>query len=149
MKEIILFDDALQTVVPDDFEDMSLEAIGVMFPHEQRPQIIKGSPDGSTYVTFSLVERTLSRQQLFVASHSSLDFLKKFYPSCHNQRVHVIPLEDSMCGWFSFTAREMINILFIISIENKMILGTCGCSEDDTKRLEDVKMAFLSVKTMA
>jgi len=106
-----------------------------------------GSPDGEAYLTFSLLDKTLSRQQLFVASHETLALLRKFYPSCNNQIVHVIPLEDSMCGWFSFTRHEKRNILFIIAIDGKMLLGTCGCREGDDERFHELKMAFLSVRT--
>jgi len=146
MKSIALFDNRLQTVVPDDFIDMPIETLQVMFPNEKRPQVIKGSPDGS-YATFSLLERELSRQQLFTASHGALSLLEKFYPSCYNQRVHIIPLEEGTCGWFSFLVQGKKNILFIIAIDGKMLIGSCGGSENDYKRMDELKMLFLSVKT--
>lgn len=148
MKDIVLFENSLQTEIPDDFEDMPLGLIRIMFPNEERPQIIMGSPDGNAYVTFSVLEKTLTEQQLFMAAHAARALLYKFYPSCDKQRVHIIQLEDNMCGWFSFPARDMQNIMFIIAINNKMILGTCGCAEEDFGRLEDVKKSFLSIKVL-
>ena len=147
MKNVNLFEDSLQTMLPDDYGEMPPEAVQMMFPSERRPQVIKGSSDGS-FVTFSLIEKTLSRQQLFVASRGALSLLLKFYPSCHNQRIHIIPLGNNLCAWFSFLAQGNNNILFIISINGKMLLGSCGCLEGDQKRLDELKMAFLSVKEL-
>jgi putative lipoic acid-binding regulatory protein len=146
LKSIALFDNSLLTMLPDEFEDMPPGMIQAMFPNEKRPQVIKGSADGS-YATFTLLKKSLSRQQLFTASHNALLLLQKFFPSCCNQKVHLIQLEDSMCGWFSFLGHGKKNIMFIIAIDGKMLLGSCGCREDDHKRMDELKMAFLSMKT--
>jgi len=147
LQSVAIFDDGFETMLPDDFADMPPELAQRIFPSEKRPQVIKGTPDGSLFATFSLVERSLSREQLFAASYNSLALLQKFYPSCFNQRVNIIPLENSLCAWFSFPARGNMNILFIIAIDGKMVLGSCGCPEDDLERMDEVKMAFLSFKT--
>ena len=146
MQCVALFDSILQTELPDDFTDMPPEDLQIMFPHEKRPQVIKGAPDGS-YATFSLLEKTLSKQQLFVATYSVLSLLHKFYPSCDRHNVHIIPLEDnSNCGWFPFFHQGKKNILFIVAIAGKMVLGSCGCTEDDDLRFDEIKTAFLSLK---
>lgn len=123
-----------------------IDLIRIMFPNEMHPQVIKGSPDGS-YATFSLLEKSLSRQQLFSATYSALSLLQRFYPSCDNQIVHVIQLEEGDCGWFSYLHMDMKNILFIAAITNKMVLGSCGCAMNDQRRFEELKIAISSLKT--
>ena len=147
MQNIALFDNSIETVLPDDFTDMPLDLLQIMFPNEMRPQVIKGAADGS-YATFSLLDMSLSGQQLFSAIYGARDLLQRFHPDCSNQKVYVIPLEDSMCGWFSFSAHDKKNFMFIIAIEDMMILGTCGCPEDDEQRVYEMKMIFESIKTI-
>ena len=145
MASIAMFDNTIVTELPDDFSDLPSALLLTMFPNEMRPQVIKGSSDGS-FVTFSLIQKSLSGQQLFVVSRNAQSLLQKLHPDCYNQRIHIIPLEDSSCAWFSFMAQGKKNILFIISIEDRMLLGSCCCAEDDHMRYNEIKMAFLSVK---
>ena len=148
MQSVTLFDDGFETMLPDDFSDLPPELAQRIFPSEKRPQVIKGTPDGSLFATFSLLEKSLTREQLIRASHGARSLLQKFYPSCYKREISIIPLENSLCTYFSFPARGNLNILFIIAIDGKMILGSCGCPEDDLERLDEVKEAFLSFKSL-
>ena len=148
MKSITLFNGWIQTMIPDDFSDMPDDARVSMFPNEKRPQVIMGSSESldGAYATFSLLDKSLSRQQLFVASHKTLSLLQRFYPACHNQRVYIIPLEDSLCGWFSYILQGKTNTQFIVAIGGKMLLGATGCAEEDLNRIDELEMVFLSIK---
>lgn len=122
-----------------------------MFPNVKRPQIIKGLPDGSAFVTFSLFDKALSELQVWGAAHDVHQLIRKFYPDCHKQQVHVRAIKDSKCGWFSFLTNgrteKIFNIMFVASIHGQMLLGSSGCFESDADRILALKYIFLSLES--
>lgn len=141
-KTTLLFDGRLIAGIPDSFQPMEEEKAAMMFPCEERPQLIFEDSGASRFCTFSLLKRqSLTGTQVKRAVHSIADAVTSLYPTCLLKEPGLVRVEGGTWGWFAFRTatreRDLYNVMYVRSVAGEMMLGTLGCPlDDDEGRIE-------------
>lgn len=135
-KTTLLFDGKLIAGIPDSFQPMEEEKAAMMFPCEERPQLIFENSGASRFCTFSLLKRqSLTGTQVKRAVHSIADAVTSLSPTCLLKEPELVRQEGGTWGWFSFrtVTREgdVYNVMYVRPVGGEMMLGTLGCPMDD------------------
>lgn len=132
----LFFDERLAVRIPNFFQPMESNRVELMYPYEQRPQIIFEDTNTHRFCTFSLLkEQKLAPAQVANAIQSISTAIVGLYPSCLLTDPQLVPNKAGACGWFSFRSsiREgtLQNFMYIFSVDECMMLGTMGCFIED------------------
>lgn len=133
---MLLFDEKLYVDMPDSYQEMSQTRVDLLYPYEERPQIILESMQTGSFCTFSLFEdQGLMNGQMESAIHAISRIVTRLYPSCILEEGQIMMCGQSSCGWFAFKTidveGELYNVMYIFSVNGHMMLGTMGCRMED------------------
>lgn len=136
MNQMILFNNLLTLSLPSSFELMNSEKIELMFPNEDRPQYIYEDIKANRFCTFSLLmDQKLSNFQVEQGIQSISNAITSLYPTCLLEAPQLLEKGGEIFGYFTFKtlSKEGIlrNIMYILSVEGCMLLGTMGCLLED------------------
>lgn len=146
MNQIILFNNLLSLSLPSSFESMNWEKIELMFPNEDRPQFIYEEIEANRFCTFSLLkDQKLSNFQVEQGIQSISNAITSLYPTCLLEAPQLLEKEERIFGYFTFKTHSkegiLRNIMYILSVEGCMMLGTMGClleDEDGVRQLMQI-----------
>lgn len=147
--DLLLFDERLVVMLPESYQKMQKERIALMYPYEDRPQIILEDKKTARFCTFSLLkEQRLAGSQVEFVIHSVMKIVVSLYPSCLLSETDLLKREKGNCGWFSFSTSGTVgmihNVMYIFSVDGYMMLGTMGCPiEDELGKEELIKIMKL------
>lgn len=132
----LLFDDRLAVDIPNSFHEMEDGRVELIYPYEDRPQIILEDANTHRFCTFSLLkEQKLAEIQVKYVIQSITKAIVSLYPSSLLSEPQLSKREEGTCGWFSFqtTGREgnLQNFMYIFPVDDCMMLGTMGCFIED------------------
>lgn len=132
----LLFDRRLLVELPDSFQSMDKDKIELMYPYDDKPQIILEDKDTSEFCTFSLLkEQKLAGTQVMYAIRSILNVVASLYPSSILKESALVEREKGVCGWFAFRTNgekgELYNYMYLFPVDGSMMLGTMGCLMED------------------
>jgi len=134
--KILFFDGRLTVQLPDTFQAMETNKAELMYPYEQRPQIILEDGETHRFCTFSLLkEQKLAAIQVEYVIQNITAAIVGLYPSCLLTDPRLAWRKEGTYGWFSFRSiieeRTIRNFMFVFSVDECMMLGTMGCFIDD------------------
>lgn len=150
---IVLFDNKLEIYLPEDFRDMPEELYRIKYPSEKRPQIIKTDAEGVTNFNFNYFNAPIKKGQIEGALKSLINILKKSDPSVEIYEEKTEELGLSLVSYVTFKTKaidnDIFNIIYITSIENKLLHGMFNCLYADRDEWEPVgKNVIRSIKEM-
>lgn len=123
-----LFDGRLAVMLPDSFQTMEGDREQLMYPYEDRPQIILEDADTCRFCTFSLLkEQKLAGIQVEYVIQSITKAIVSLYPSCLLSEPQLVKREEGTCGWFSFRTAgkegDLQNFMYVFPVDDCMMLG--------------------------
>jgi hypothetical protein len=138
-----LFNNLISVMLPDTFESMESEKIELMYPSEGRPQFIYEDTKTNRFCTFSLLkDQNLTSLQVEQGIKSIFISIISLYPTCLLEEPQLLEKAEKTWGYFSFKTLcnegSLRNIMYILSVDGCMMLGTMGClleDEDGEKQL--------------
>lgn len=147
----LLFDGRLAVGLPDSFRTMESGRAELMYPYEDRPQIILEEADTRRFCTFSLLkEQKLAGIQVEYVIQSITKAIVSLYPSCLLSSPQLAEREKGTCGWFSFriSGREgdLQNFMYVFPVDECMMLGTMGCFMEDEAGKEQLVQIMESLE---
>ena len=150
-KKQLLFDDRLLVYIPAFYEDMDQEKAKMMYPYENRPQIILENKKSFRWCTFSLLkEQGLSKSQIEDAIQSISKIVLSLYPSSMLRKPEIIKRKEGNCGWFAFRTvwktGGIYNVMYVFSVDGSMMLGTLGCGEEDIEGIKEMMHVLKSLE---
>jgi len=150
MTEFVLeeiLDNQFTVLIPSYFADMSIEDAKAKYPSEQRSQCIKTSPDTSVNLGVSLLDFPVSEEHLKQESEEIQSIIKKSNPATEFYLSGIEELEDFKLAWFEYKSfaidGQMYNIMFIASVDNKMLHGMFNCSLDERDNWQDLALKMV------
>lgn len=146
-----LFDGRLTVLLPDSFRTMEGGREQLMYPYEDRPQIILEDADTCRFCTFSLLkEQKLAGIQVKNVIQSITKAVVSLYPSCLLSKPRLVKRGEETCGWFSFRTSakegELRNFMYVFPVDNCMMLGTMGCFMEDRAGKEQLMKIMESLE---
>lgn len=150
---MLIFEEQLLADIPDAFQGMEQDKIEMMYPYEERPQIILDDGQRGRFCTFSLLEgQGLADEQAGDAARVMGKVVKGLYPSCLLEEPQTMDAEGGTCGWFSFkspgTEGEIWNVMYVFPVNGNMMLGTLGCLAEDEAGKEQMMEIMGSLKAL-
>lgn len=138
-----LFNNLLSVFLPNSFELMESEKSELMYPSEDRPQFIYEDTKMNRFCTFSLLkDQKLTSLQVEQGIQSIFKSIISLYPTCLLGEPQILCKAEKTWGYFSFKTLcnegSLRNIMYILSVDGCMMLGTMGClleDEDGEKQL--------------
>lgn len=132
----LLFGGRLAVGIPNFFRAMENGRAELMYPYEDRPQIILEDEDTRRFCTFSLLkEQKLAGIQVEYVIRSITEAIVSLYPSCLLSEPQLAVREDGTCGWFSFQTSggegKLQNFMYVFPVDGCMMFGTMGCFIED------------------
>ena len=132
----LFFDGRLAVQIPESFQDMENNRAELMYPYEQRPQIILEDGEAHRFCTFSLLkEQKLAANQVEYVIKNITAAVVGLYPSCLLTDPRLVWRKEGAYGWFSFRSiikeGELKNFMYVFSVDECMMLGTMGCFIED------------------
>jgi hypothetical protein len=139
----VLFNNLLSVFLPNSFEAMESGKVEFMYPSEDRPQFIYEDRETNRFCTFSLLtDQKLTNLQVEQAIRSISNAIISLYPTCLLGDPQLLDKSEKVWGYFSFKTNckegSLRNIMYILSVDGCMMLGTMGClieDEDGEKQL--------------
>jgi hypothetical protein len=135
-EKTLLFDGRLALGIPNSFQAMEIGRAELMYPYEDRPQIILEDTDTRRFCTFSLLkEQKLAGIQVEYVIRSITEAIVSLYPSSLLSEPQLAVREEGTCGWFSFRTSggegNLQNFMYVFPVDGCMMLGTMGCFIED------------------
>lgn len=132
---MLMFEEQFLVDIPDSFQEMEKVKIDMMYPYDEKPQIILEDKE-HRFCTFSLLEnQILTDSQVESAIQTILKVVISLYPSSLLEEPQLMNGKGGTCGWFSFrtatTEGEIFNVMYIFPVNGCMMLGTIGCLDKD------------------
>lgn len=132
----VLFDNLLSVSLPNSFEAMDSGKVEFMYPNEDRPQLIYEDRETNRFCTFSLLkDQKLTNLQVEHAIQSISNAIISLYPTCLLGDIQLLDKAEKVLGYFYFKTNckegSLRNIMYIISVDGCMMLGTMGCLIED------------------
>ncbi len=129
-----LFDGQLLAEIPDSFREMDGDRMAMMYPYEEKPQVILEDVKKARTCTFSLLkEQKLESPQAECAASAIRKVVAGLYPACRPGKLQIIEGRNGKCGWFSFHTAdgEGYQVMYVFPVNGAMMLGTMGCAAED------------------
>lgn len=149
-KEKCFFEDKLKIYIPNDFEDMPLEARKLKYPSGSRPEIIKSNEEGSIVVTLNIIDSPLDEERVEELKDGMKMIIRKTNPANVFYEDGIIEVNSKNIGFFEFKSSAIddfiYNIMFFLEFEEKTLMGTFSCLYKDYRDWRDV--AFKVIDTI-
>lgn len=149
--EMLIFEERLLVDIPDSFQEMEKNRASMMYPYDQKPQVILEDGLMHRFCTFSLLEsQGLKDTQAEYAIQTICKVVTSLYPSCLLEAPQLMKCRGGTCGWFAFitsgTEGELYNVMYIFPVNGCMMLGTMGCIPEDESGKEQMMKIMESLE---
>lgn len=138
----IFFENKMAILLPNILEDMPKSMIDIQYPYSTKPEIIKTNIDLQITFTFSLYEKNIRNEEVLKATEGIMRIISNVYPSSLMSGIHTYIVNRNRLGWFDFEIGGMngkiYNIMYIIPINNKLMLGTMNCPIEEFKKWKEI-----------
>lgn len=150
---MLIFEEQLFVEIPDTFKEMEECKVSIMYPYEEKPQIMLEDEQMHRFCTFSLlVFQGLAEAQVESAIHSVCNTVRSLHPSCLLETPQLMKCSEGTCGWFSFrtegTEGRLYNVMYVFPVNGNMMLGSMGCPMEDEPGKQLLMQAMESLKSL-
>lgn len=139
-EEKSFFEEKLKIYIPNDFEDMPLEARKFKYPSENRPEIIKCNEDGSIAITLNIIDSPLDEERVEELKNGMKVIIKKTNPANVFYEDGVLEIDSKNIGFFEFKSYaiddSLYNLMFFIEFEGKTLMGLLAVNMANVKNGE-------------
>lgn len=126
-----LFENKVQVMLPDSFDDMPKLLAEIKYPSVQRPHVIKTSENCAVNFCFNLFDSPVQKEQIEATSIQFRSILQRAQPSMIQLDNKTENLPNTCISWFGFRSfsidEQIYNLLFVTSIGGKLMNGAMSC----------------------
>lgn len=140
LERIVLEDGILTAEIPVELKQMPEDMIEAFYPYEGRPERIYADADGKSQMTFQLIDKKLTPDEVGKAAEAVREYISQIYPRNELCPVHLCQEERFLMGWFAMGLEEagikQRHIKAVISVRNQMFLTTVTFLEEEQLKWE-------------
>jgi hypothetical protein len=144
------FDEKLKIYIPNNFEDMPIEARKLKYPSENRPKIIMCNDDGSIAFTLNIIDSPLDEERVGELKDAMKNAIKRTSPANVFYEDGILEVDCKNIGFFEFKSYALddalYNLMFVFEFEEKTLMGTFSCRYGDYEEWREA--AFQVLKTI-
>ena len=149
--KVLLFEDKLSVMLPNEFVVMLPELIGTKYISEKKPDIIYTSLDGSVNFSLNLLVTSPGKKDMSYAMSMLKTMIKNMNPAYiffEDKTIEGISGNSiSLIQFKSYGVDEAAyNILYLLSIDKYIIQGAFNCKYNDMEEWK--RAAFEMIKTI-
>jgi hypothetical protein len=149
--KVLLFEDKLSVMLPNEFVIMLPELIGTKYISEKKPDIIYTSLDGSVNFSFNLLVTSPGERDMSYAINMLKTMIKNMNPAYvffEDKTIESVAGNSiNLIQFKSYGIDEAAyNILYLLSIDKYIIQGTFNCTYNDMEEWK--RAAFEVIKTI-
>lgn len=141
-------EEKLKMFIPNNFQDMPLEARKLKYPSDNRPDIIKCNDNGSIAVTFKLIDNPLKEERMEQFGEMMKLINQRLNPANIYFDEGILEVNEKRIGYFDFKSSALddflYNFIFFLVFEEKTLMGTFNCIYDEYKEWKEVIFQMLS-----
>lgn len=144
-EKVKLFRKQMEIFLPEGFKDMPDYIAKKKYPSKHRPPMILMNEDNCVNFTFHLMDVALAENQLEKAADGFAKSMKQVYTNAKFQELQYGKRNDgSKMAWLSYESMaidaDMFNIMFITSLDGKMLYGSFNCILEMQKDWEEIAL---------
>ena len=149
--KVLLFEDKLSVMLPNEFVIMLPELIGTKYISEKKPDIIYTSLDGSVNFSFNLLVTSPGERDMSYAINMLKTMIKNMNPAYvffEDKTIESVAGNSiNLIQFKSYGIDEAAyNILYMVSIDKYIIQGAFNCRYNDMDEWK--RAAFEVIKTI-
>ena len=149
--KVLLFEDKLSVMLPNEFVIMLPELIRTKYISEKKPDIIYTSLDGSVNFSFNLLVTSPGERDMSYAINMLKTMIKNMNPAYvffEDKTIESVAGNSiSLIQFKSYGIDEVAyNILYMVSIDKYIIQGAFNCRYNDMEEWK--RAAFEVIKTI-
>ena len=149
--KVLLFEDKLSVMLPNEFVIMLPELIRTKYISEKKPDIIYTSLDGSVNFSFNLLVTSPCERDMSYAINMLKTMIKNMNPAYaffEDKTIESVAGNSiSLIQFKSYGIDEVAyNILYMVSIDKYIIQGAFNCRYNDMEEWK--RAAFEVIKTI-
>jgi hypothetical protein len=149
--KVLLFEDKLSVMLPNEFVIMLPELIGTKYISEKKPDVIYTSLDGSVNFSFNLLVTSPGERDMSYAVNMLKTMIKNMNPAYvffEDKTIESVAGNSiSLIQFKSYGIDEAAyNIIYLLSIDKYIIQGAFNCRYNDMDEWK--RAAFEVMKTI-
>jgi hypothetical protein len=148
-----LFSGKIKVMLPADFSDMPPEAAKQKYPMEQRPAIIKTSPEMDMDFAFNIVEQPIANEQIEQVADYIRNVMKKVQTSNVFCEKGTMEAGKTKIAWFDFISNgideKMYNFMYFFCVDGKLCNGVFNCAMKKTENWKSIVLEVLKTLVVA
>ena len=146
--ERCILEEKVFMIIPTSFDIMVEEDIEVKYPLEDRPQVIFTNLDTSINITISQRrDQILQNDQVEALKNIIQDNVKEEHSDLKLIGDGVFCVEENNIAYFDFMSSavdsEMYNLLYVLSLDSTLILGSFNCIQEYMADWKDIFLQML------
>ncbi len=148
-----IFHNKMSIMLPTSFITLPSNLAKIKYMSEQRPQVIKTSLDTTVNFGFSMLDVTITFENIAELQKNAREVLKRLNPSLVFYESGIENNGISL-GWFEFKSYgldgNVYNLMFITIVDGKMVHGVFNCIYNDAVEWRDAaRQMMYSVKDIS
>jgi hypothetical protein len=148
MERIVLADAMLSAEIPAELKQMHESMKDMLYPYEDRPELIFSDSDGKNQMTFQLIQKKLGQEETRKAAEAVREYISNRYPRSELSPVHLHATGQYPAGWFTMELEEargmQQHVKAVLSVRNQMFLATATYPEQDRMKWELLLKQFFN-----
>lgn len=148
MERITLADAMLSAEIPAELKQMTESLKDMLYPYEERPEMIFSDAAGKNQMTFQLIHKNLGQEETRKAAEAVREYISGRYPRSELSPVHFHASGQYPASWFTMEledAGEMQqHVKAVLSVQNEMFLATATYPEEDRMKWEVLLKHFFN-----
>ncbi|MFW6677043.1 hypothetical protein ACOAOT_05215 [Lacrimispora sp. AGF001] len=148
MERITLADAMLSAEIPAELKQMPESMKDMLYPYEDRPEMIFSDVDGKNQMTFQLIDKNLGQEETRKAAEAVREYISSRYPRSELSPVHFHAAGQYPASWFTMELEEaggmQQHVKAVLSVRNQMFLATATYPEQDRMKWEVLLKQFFN-----
>lgn len=148
MERITMADAMLSAEIPAELKQMSESLKDMLYPYEDRPEIIFSDADGKNQMTFQLIDKNLGQEETRKAAESVREYISSRYPRSEMSPVHLHAAGQYPASWFTMELEEpggmQQHVKAVLSVRSQMFIATATYPEENRIKWEVLLKHFFN-----
>ena len=148
MERITLADAMLSVEIPAELKQMSESMKDMLYPYEDRPEMIFSDADGKNQMTFELIHKNLGQEETRKAAEAVREYISSRYPRSELSPVHLHAAGQYPASWFTMELEDaggmQQHVKAVLSVRSQMFLATATYPEQDRMKWEVLLKHFFN-----
>ena len=149
-EERLFVEDKVTMMIPEDFEEMSLEDAKKKYPSEERPKTILTDETTAINIMFNYMDQEIADEKIEKFRDQLINGMKWVNPGIKPRESGSEIISDKTVAYVEFTnpvlGGKLYNLLYFMELEGHALMMTFNCMTKDMKYWK--KAAFEMMKSI-